>query len=97
AGETCVVNGNYNISRCNNMQGTGIYSLHTAMCALRRGGGEGGGERKLAEFSGCIKPAHALCNFLHYPHPPTQCFNEGNQIHKFMSSPDTGTVINYHN
>ena len=27
------MNGNYNISRCNNMQGTGIYSLHTAMRA----------------------------------------------------------------
>jgi hypothetical protein len=90
------VNGNYNISRCNNMQGTGIYSLHTAMCALiRGGGGEVGGERNLSEFSCCRKAAHAFCNFLHSPLPPSQCFNEGNQIHKFMSSPDTGTVINY--
>ena len=85
------MNGNYNISRCNNMQGISIYSLHIAMCALIRGGREGGREScqnspaaeklRMRSATSCTPPSH--------PH------NVLTKEIKFMSSPDTGTVINY--
>ena len=91
------MNENYNISRCNNMQWTGIYSLHTAMCALRPGGGGGGGRggEKVVRILLLQKSCACALQLPALPPPTLTKFNEGNQIHKFMSSSGTGTVINY--